>query len=110
MRFAIMNGFVAPATAKKRKVQATGEDAGRAQAEFFDSLVNKASEQELGAWLIELAVVQHRAQGPYSQCGDSPKPDPLFEIATRWGLDVESITAAVAEQPKPKRKTQKHIN
>jgi hypothetical protein len=85
-------------------MEATGEDNGRAHGEYFEGLVNKASIQELGAWLVELALIQHRDRTPYSYYGEAPKPDPLFETATRWGLDVEAIKTSVTKQPKPKRK------
>jgi ParB family transcriptional regulator, chromosome partitioning protein len=106
-QFVILNGFVTPGMPKKRKVEATGEDNGRAHSQFFDGLVTKASLQELSAWLIELALI-HRDHTPYCYYGDGPKPDPLFETATRWGLDVEAIKAAVTEasksaKPKSKR-------
>ncbi len=102
-QFVILNGFITPAMAKKRKVEATGEDNGRGHADFFEGLVNKASLQQLGAWLVELALMDHRDRTPYSYYGDGPKPDPLFETATRWGLDVEAIKAAVSKPAKPAR-------
>jgi ParB family transcriptional regulator, chromosome partitioning protein len=103
-QFVILNGFITPSMAKKRKVEPSGEDNGRAHSEFFESLVNKASLQELGAWLVELALIHHRDRSPYSYYGETPKPDPLYETATRWGLDVEAIKASVTEQPKAKRR------
>jgi hypothetical protein len=99
-QFVILNGFITPAMAKKRKVEATGEDNGRAHAEYFEGLVNNASLQELGAWLVELALIGSRDHAPYSYYSDGPKPDPLFETASRWGIDVEAIKAAVTEAPK----------
>jgi hypothetical protein len=107
-QFVILNGFVTPAMAKKRKVEPTGKDNGRGHSEFFEALVNKASLQELGAWLVELALIHHGDHAPYSYYGDGPKPDPLLETAMRWGLEIEAIKAAAAEPPesvkaKPKR-------
>jgi ParB family transcriptional regulator, chromosome partitioning protein len=102
-QFVILNGFITPGIAKKRKVEATGEDNGRAHAEYFEGLVNKASLQELGAWLVELALVHYRDHPPYCYYEDGPKPDPLFETATRWGLDIEAIKANIADQPRAKR-------
>jgi ParB family chromosome partitioning protein len=99
-QFVILNGFITPGIAKKRKIEPSGEDNGRGHSEFFESLVSKTSLQQLGAWLVELALIHHRDRTPYSYCGETPKPDPLFETATRWGLDVEAITAAVTEAPK----------
>ncbi|HEX5432865.1 MAG TPA: hypothetical protein VFY05_01400, partial [Candidatus Angelobacter sp.] len=79
-------------------------------SEYFEGLVSKASFQELGAWLVELALMDHRGHTPYSYYGDGPKPDPLFETAARWGLDVEAIRAtatvpANSGRAKLKRKT-----
>lgn len=108
--FVILNGFITPAMAKKRKVEATGEDNGRAHSEFFEGLVNKASLQELSAWLVELALIGYRDHAPYCYYGDGPKPDPLFETATRWGLDVEAIKASVTDQPKTKRRRKASAN
>lgn len=102
-QFVILNGFITPGTAKKRKVEPTGEDSGRGHAEYFESLVNEASLQQLRAWLVDLALMDHRDRTPYSYHGDGPKPDPLFETATRWGLDVESIKAAATEPAKSSR-------
>jgi hypothetical protein len=64
------NGFITPAMAKKRKVEPAGEDNGRAYAEYFEGLVNKASWQELAAWLVELALIHHRDHPPYYYYGD----------------------------------------
>jgi hypothetical protein len=102
-QFVILNGFITPAMAKRRKVEATGEDNGRAHAEFFEGLVNRATLQELGAWLVELGLIGHRDHAPYCYYGDGPKPDPLFGTATRWGLDIEAIEASVTELAKTKR-------
>lgn len=105
-QFVILNSFITPGLAKKRKIEPTGEDNGRGHTEYFEGLVNKASLQQLGAWLIELTLLHHRDHTPYSYV-DGPKPDPLFEMAARWGLDVEAIKAAVSEQSKPTRTKQK---
>ena len=102
-QFVILNGFITPGMAKKRKVEATGEDNGRGHTEFFEGLVSTATLQQLGAWLVGLVLIHYREHAPYCYYGDGPKPDPLFETATRWGLDVEAIKASVTEQPKPKR-------
>ncbi|MGH9353746.1 MAG: hypothetical protein ACRD2G_16560 [Terriglobia bacterium] len=83
-------------------MEPTGEDNGRGHAEYFESLVSRASLQQLGAWFVELALMDHRDRMPYSYYGHSPNPDPLFETATRWGLDVESIKACVTGQPRTK--------
>jgi ParB family chromosome partitioning protein len=99
-QFVILNGFITPGMAKKRKVEPTVEDNGRGHSEFFESLVSKASLQQLGAWLIELTLIHDRDRTPYSYYADSRHPDPLFETAARWGLDVEAIKAAVTEAPK----------
>lgn len=42
-QFVILNGFITPGMAKKLKVEATGEDNGRAHTEYFESLVNTVS-------------------------------------------------------------------
>ncbi len=102
-QFVILNGFITQAMAKKRNVEASGEDNDRAHAEYFEDLVNKASLQELGAWLVELAMIGHRDHAPYSYYGDAPKPDPLFETASRWGLNVEAIKASVTERRRQNR-------
>jgi ParB family chromosome partitioning protein len=94
-QFVILNGFITSAMAKKRKIQPTGEDNGTKHTRYFEGLVSTATVQQVGAWLVELALVQHRDQTPYSYYGESPKPDPLFETASRWGTDVEAIKAAV---------------
>ncbi|HEV2500705.1 MAG TPA: hypothetical protein VGY31_14100 [Terriglobia bacterium] len=107
-QFVILNGFITPAVAKKRKVEPTGEDSSRGHAEYFESLVNKASLQQLGAWLLELALMDHQDHAPSCYYSDGPRPDPLFETATRWGLDVESIKAAVSESAKSNRTKAKH--
>ncbi len=86
--------------AKKRKVEPTGEDNGRAYAEYFEGLVNKASLQELAAWLVELALIHHRDHPPYYYYGDGPQPDPLFETAARWGINVDAIKSAATESRK----------
>ncbi len=65
--------------------------------------MSNASGQQLGAWLVEIALIQHRDHTPYSYYGDIAKPDPLFHTAARWRLDVEAIKAGVTDQPKPKR-------
>jgi ParB family transcriptional regulator, chromosome partitioning protein len=65
-QFVILNGFITPGIAKKRKIEPTGEDNGRGHTEYFEGLVNNASQQELGAWLVELALIQHRDRTPYS--------------------------------------------
>lgn len=106
-QFVILNGFITTGMAKRRKVKATGEDNGSEHARYFDSLVSAASLQQLGAWLVELALIQHRDYAPYSYSGDAPKPDPLFEAARRWGLNVEAISAVVTERPKSERSTAK---
>jgi ParB family transcriptional regulator, chromosome partitioning protein len=106
-QFVILNGFITSAMAKKRKVEPTGEDNGRAHAEYFEGLINKASLQELGTWLVELALIHHRDHTPYYYYGDGPKPDPLFETATRWGLHVEAIKASITEHLKAKRSGKK---
>jgi hypothetical protein len=49
-QFVVLNGFITPAMAKKRKVKPTGEDNSRGHTKHFESLVNKASLQQLGAW------------------------------------------------------------
>jgi hypothetical protein len=103
-QFVILNGFITPGVAKKRKIEPTGEDNGTEHTRYFEGLVSTATIQQLGAWLVELALIHHRDRTPYSYYGESPKPDPLFETASRWGIDVEGIKAAVTEQPKPKRK------
>jgi len=89
--------------AKKRKLEATGEDNLREHTGYFETLLSNASLQQLGAWLVELALIHHRDHAPYAYYGDSKKPDSLFETATRWGLDVEVIKAAVVEPVKPNR-------
>jgi hypothetical protein len=94
-QFVILNGFITPGIAKKRKIEPTGEDNGRGHTEYFEGLVNNASLQELGCWLVELAHIDQRDRAPYSYYGETPKPDPLFETASRWGIDVEAIKAAV---------------
>jgi hypothetical protein len=96
--------------AKKHKVEATGEDNGRAHAEFSEGLVNKATSQELGAWLVELGLIGHRDHAPYCYYEDSSKLDPLFETTARWGLDVEAIKASVTDQPKAKRSRKNSAN
>ncbi|MDE3179484.1 MAG: hypothetical protein KGM47_07455, partial [Acidobacteriota bacterium] len=102
-QFVVLNGFITQACAKKRKVEATGEDNGRGHGEYFEGLVSKASVQEMGAWLVELALTDHRDRAPYSCYGDGSRPDPLFATAARWGLDVESIKASVTDQLRTKR-------
>lgn len=99
-QFVILNGFVTPAMAKKRKVEASGEDNGGEHGRYFEKLLADADLKQIGAWLIDLALIHHRDHAPYSYCGDGPKPDPLFETAARWGLDLEAIKAAVTEQKK----------
>lgn len=42
-QFVITSGFITPGTAKKQKVEAIGEDNGRAHAEYFEGLVRKPS-------------------------------------------------------------------
>ncbi len=66
--------------------------------------MSNVSRQQLGAWLVEIALIQRRDHTPYSYYGDTAKPDPLFETAARWRLDVEAIKAANTENPKPLRK------
>jgi ParB family transcriptional regulator, chromosome partitioning protein len=99
-QFVILNGFITPGMAKKRKVEATGEDNGTEHTRYFEGLVSTATLQQLSAWLVELALIPHRDRTPFSYYGEGPKPDPLFETATRWRLDVEAIKAAVTEAPK----------
>lgn len=65
--------------------------------------MNNASLQRLGAWPLELALMEHRDRTAHSYYGDGPKPDPLFETAARWGLDVEVIKAVASELSKPGR-------
>jgi hypothetical protein len=103
-QFVVLNGFITPAMAKKGKAEATGEDNAREHSRYFESLVSNASGQQLGAWLVEIALIQRRDHTPYSYYGDTAKPDPLFDTATRWGLDIESIKAAVSEPAKPRSK------
>lgn len=107
-QFVILNGFITPGIAKKRKIEPTGEDNGRGHTEYFNGLVSNASLQQLGAWLVDLSLIDHRDHAPYCYYSDGAKPDPLFETATRWGLDVEAIRAAVTEQPKRSRKGLAH--
>ncbi|HTV53970.1 MAG TPA: hypothetical protein VMI06_03560 [Terriglobia bacterium] len=107
-QFVILNGFITAAIAKKRKIEPTGEDNGRGHSEYFEGLVNNASLPELGAWLVELSLIDHRDRVPYSYYGDGPNPDPLFETAIRWGLDVDVIKAAVTEPAKASRTKAKH--
>lgn len=107
-QFVILNGFITPGIAKKRKIEPTGEDNGRGHSEYFEGLVSKASLQELRAWLVELALIGCRDHGPHCYYSDGPKPDPLIETATRWGLDVEAIKAAAREPAKSNRTKAKH--
>lgn len=98
----ILNDFTTPAMASKRKVEATGEGNGRAHAEYFEGLVSKACLQELGAYLIDLTLIQRRDHIPCSYYGDAARPDRLFETAARRGLDVGAIKASATDQPKPR--------
>jgi ParB family chromosome partitioning protein len=107
-QFVILNGFITPGTAKKRKVEPTGDDNGTEHTRYFESLVSTATLQQLGAWLVELALIHHRDRIPFSYYGEASKPDPLLETASRWGVDIEAIKAAVTEpaksgKPKSKR-------
>ncbi|MGH9405161.1 MAG: hypothetical protein ACRD5K_19290, partial [Candidatus Acidiferrales bacterium] len=113
-QFVILNGFITPAMAKKRKVEASGEDNRQEHTRYFEKLVGNADLKQLGAWLVELALIHHRDRTPYSYYGDTPKPDPLYGTATRWSLDVEaikaveSIKASVIEPAKSNRTKAKH--
>jgi len=89
-------------------MEPTGEDNGRGHSEYFESLVNQASLQQLGAWLIALTLIHHRDHTPYSYYSDTAKPGPLFDTATRWGLDPESIKAAVTKPAKSNRTEARH--
>lgn len=71
--------------------------------------MSKASLQQMGAWLIELALIEHRERTPYSFYGDGAKPDPLFQTATRWGLDVEAIKAASASSRNPTARSRSDV-
>jgi hypothetical protein len=64
-QFVILNGFITPAMAKKRKVEPTGEDNGCEHAQYFEGLVNGTALQELGACLVELPLIHHRDHAPY---------------------------------------------
>ncbi|MGH9327277.1 MAG: hypothetical protein ACRD2B_11435, partial [Terriglobia bacterium] len=90
----------------------TGEDNGQEHTRYFEKLVGDADLKQLGVWLVELALVHCRDHTSYYYYGDGLKPDPLFETATRWGIDVEAIKAVVTgsakrsrteREPKPKR-------
>jgi ParB family transcriptional regulator, chromosome partitioning protein len=84
-QFVILNGFITPGMAKKRKIEATGEDNGTEHTRYFDGLVSTATIQQLGAWLVELALVEHRDHAPYSYAGDKTVRDPLLEPGAKLG-------------------------
>jgi len=71
--------------------------------------LSNASLQGLGAWLVDLAHIQHQGREPYHYYGEASKPDLLIETAMRWGLEVETIKAAITEQRKPKQRKKRSI-
>lgn len=99
--FVVLNGYVTPSMAKQRKVEPSGSDNGNDYTKYFQNLVAKADLKQLGAWLLELALIQHRDHAPYSYTGDRTVRDPLFDMARRWGVDVKGVCAALETTPKP---------
>lgn len=108
-QFVVLNGYVTSAMAKQRKAEPTGSDTGNDYSKHSEGLVVKADLKQLGAWLLELALIQHRDHAPYSYAGDKTVRDPLFETARRWGVDVKSVCCAVRSKlnPAQQRKTEK---
>lgn len=99
-QFVVLNGYVTRAMAKQRKVEPTGSDNGSDYSKYFENLVAKADLKQLGAWLLELALIQHGDHTPYSWAGDKTVRDPLVETARRWGVDLKSICSALEDKPK----------
>ncbi|HEX5483315.1 MAG TPA: hypothetical protein VFZ08_11890 [Terriglobia bacterium] len=108
-QFVVLNGYVTPAMAKQRKVEPSGSDNGNDYTTYFQNLVAKADLKQLGAWLLELALIQHRDHAPYSYAGDKTMSDPLFETARRWRVDAKSVCPAAGNKSNPaqQRKTEK---
>jgi hypothetical protein len=100
-QFVVLNGYVTSAMAKQRKVEPSGGDNGNDYTKYFESLVAKADLKQLGAWLLELALIQHRDHAPYSYAGDKTVRDPLLETAQRWGVDVKAVCTELETKSKP---------
>ncbi|MGH9402315.1 MAG: hypothetical protein ACRD2P_09425, partial [Terriglobia bacterium] len=92
--------------AKQRKVEPSGSDNGNDYTTYFQNLVAKADLKQLGAWLLELALIQHRDHAPYSYAGDKTVRDSLLETAKRWGVDAKAVCSAVETKSKPAQKKQ----
>ncbi|MGH9353744.1 MAG: hypothetical protein ACRD2G_16550, partial [Terriglobia bacterium] len=105
-QFVVLNGYVTPPMAKQRKVEPSGSDNGNDYTRYFQNLVAKADLKQLGAWLLELALIQHRDHAPYSYAGDKTVRDPLFETAKRWGVDTKAVCSTVETESKPAQKKQ----
>lgn len=100
----MLNGYVTPAIAKQRKIEPSGpsgNDNGNDYTTYFQNLVAQVSLKQLGAWLLELALIHHRDHAPYSYAGDKAVRDPLFETAKRWGVDAKAVCSAVETKSKP---------
>ncbi|MGH9773144.1 MAG: hypothetical protein ACRD4Q_15840, partial [Candidatus Acidiferrales bacterium] len=93
--------YITPAMAKQRKVEPSGTDNGNDYIKYFQNLVAKADLKQLGAWLLELALIQHRDHAPYSYAGDKTVRDPLMETAKRWAVNTTLASAAVDGPSKP---------
>lgn len=100
-QFVVLNGYVTPAMAKHRKSEPSGSVNGNDYTTYFQNLVAKADLKQLGAWLLELALVQHRDHAPYSYAGEKTVRDPLLETARRWEVDVKAVCSAVENKSKP---------
>ncbi|HEV2418025.1 MAG TPA: hypothetical protein VGX94_09480 [Terriglobia bacterium] len=105
-QFVVLNGYVTPAMAKQHKAESSGSDNDNDYTKYFQKLVVKADLKQLGAWLLELALIQHRDHAPYSYAGDKTARDPLFETATRWGVNAKAVCSAVEAKSKPAQKKQ----
>ncbi|MGH9449370.1 MAG: ParB/RepB/Spo0J family partition protein [Terriglobia bacterium] len=100
-QFVVANGYVTPAMAKQRKVEPSGSDNGNDYAKYFENLIGNADLKQLGTWLTELALIQHRDHAPYSYAGDKTVRDPLMETAKRWAVITTLASAAVDGPSKP---------